>query len=359
MLNNEVRQRLQQLITHYGYSVFDDVKRCEALLKDFCPEHKRELNLLILSLREGVPQQLLKPAPHVGIDFTVKRLTQTLHDNLGIAEHFAFWAVESWALSLQLIQQPIAQTQVEDYQTTIPIIQPSTTNEPEWRDPITGMEFVWIPAGSFMMGSPEDEEDRDRNREEQHHVTIAQGFYLGKYLVTQKQWQAIMGNSPSIFKGADLPVEQVSWFDAQRFALQLSHKSGQTYRLPTESEWEYACRAGTTTPYYTGHTITHQDANFDNYVRKTTPVGSYPSNPWGLYDMVGNVLEWTASAWDNNYKFSEQYADNHDTTSCRVLRGGCWACELEELRSAARLYDPEVFTPDFCADIFGFRLVKI
>jgi hypothetical protein len=119
MLNNEVRLKLQQLITHYGHSVLDEPKRCEALLKDYCPEHKRELNLLILSLREGVPQQLLKPASH-NVDFTMKRLAQTLHDNLGTAEHFAWWAVESWALSLQVIQQPAKQIQAQAIQPVKP-----------------------------------------------------------------------------------------------------------------------------------------------------------------------------------------------------------------------------------------------
>ena len=120
MLNNDIRQRLQQLMTHYGHSVLDEPKRCEALLRDYFPEHKRELNLLVLSLREGIPQQLLKPAPHVGMDFTLQRLAQTLHDDLGMAEQFAFWAVESWALSLQVIQQPAKQIQAQAIQPVKP-----------------------------------------------------------------------------------------------------------------------------------------------------------------------------------------------------------------------------------------------
>jgi tetratricopeptide (TPR) repeat protein len=114
MLNDQPRQQLQHIISHYGRSVCDDTKRCEALLRDFCPEHKRELNLLIAVLKEGIPQQLLKPTPHIAIDFTVKRLAQNLHENLGTVEHFAFWAVESWALALNVIQLPNKSKSVTD-----------------------------------------------------------------------------------------------------------------------------------------------------------------------------------------------------------------------------------------------------
>jgi len=240
MLNEQPRTQLRTMLVQYGQSVCQDAKRCEALLRDFCPEHKRELNLLIAALKEGIPQELLKPSPHISIEFSIKRLAQTLHDNLGIAESFAFWTVESWALSLNVLTQPIAQTQSKQTtpsKTPTPlIIQLQTTSlSAQWRDPVTGMEFVKIPKGSFMMGSPDNEPER-RSDEKLHCADITHDFYLSKYLVTQAQWQAVMGDNPSNFKGDNLPVEQVSWLDVQRFIEQLNHKTRQQYRLPTEAE---------------------------------------------------------------------------------------------------------------------------
>ncbi|MDD1607710.1 MAG: formylglycine-generating enzyme family protein [Methylococcaceae bacterium] len=361
MLNEQPRTQLRTMLIQYGQSVCQDAKRCEALLRDFCPEHKRELNLLIAALKEGIPQQLLIPSSHISIEFTIKRLAQTLHDNLGIAESFAFWAVESWALSLNVLTQPIAQTQQPQLPTpkqtpTPQIIKPQTASlSAQWRDPITGMEFVKIPKGIFMMGSPDNEPDRCDN-EKLHRVDIAHDFYLSKTLVTQAQWQAVMGDNPSHFKGNDLPVEQVSWLDIQRFIAQLNHKTGQQYRLPTEVEWEYACRAGTSTPFYTGHVLTAKEANFNHFLfGKTSVVGSYPPNPWGLYDIAGNVWEWTASVYDTDYKFSEQVSNNNDANSQRVFRGGSWLNKQNYVRSANRLN----LSPDYRDNNIGFRLSRM
>ncbi len=173
------------------------------------------------------------------------------------------------------------------------------------------MDLVYIPAGTFMMGSPDAEIQRLNqkfnsdwfNKEApQHRVTI-QPFYMGKYQVTQAQWQAIMGNNPSNFKGDNHPVEQVSWEQCQEFCQKLSAKINQEVCLPSEAQWEYACRAGTTTPFYFGETITTDLANYNGnytfaneskgtYRGGTTPVGSFPPNAFGLYDMHGNVWEW-------------------------------------------------------------------
>jgi formylglycine-generating enzyme required for sulfatase activity len=214
-----------------------------------------------------------------------------------------------------------------------------------------GIEFVKIPQGSFMMGSPENEIARFEN-EKLHEVNIAHDFYLSKQLVTQAQWLAIMGSNPSYFEGDNLPVEQVSWLDVQAFIAQLNQKTGQNYRLPTEAEWEYACRAGTSSPFYTGDVMTDKDANFNNPDAKTTPVGSYPANPWGLHDMAGNVWEWTASAYDADYKFSERCAGNNDVNISCVLRGGSWDYGSGNTRSAARING----SPGYSSDFIGFRL---
>ena len=164
------------------------------------------------------------------------------------------------------------------------------------------MTFAWIPPGTFLMGSPPEEPERGEN-EKQHSVTLSQGFYLGIHAVTQAQWKTVMGNNPSHSKGKDRPVEQVSWDDCQEFCAKLSQKDGKRYGLPTEAEWEYACRAGTTTPFYFGETIDPDQVNYDGnfpygkgtkreYGRRTTSVGSFSPNAWGLFDMHGNVWEW-------------------------------------------------------------------
>ncbi|HWG45533.1 MAG TPA: SUMF1/EgtB/PvdO family nonheme iron enzyme [Gemmataceae bacterium] len=196
------------------------------------------------------------------------------------------------------------------------------------------MTFAWIPPGTFLMGSPASEADR-HDDETPHRVTLTRGFRLGIHAVTQGQWQAVMGDNPSHFKGDDRPVEQVSWDDSQAFCTKLGQLVGKRFRLPTEAEWEYACRAGTTTPFFFGETIGTDQANYDGnytygrgkkggYRRKTTAVGRFPSNAWGLFDMHGNVWEWCQDgygAYPQNDIKDPQSSNNGDA---RVLRGGSW-----------------------------------
>ena len=173
------------------------------------------------------------------------------------------------------------------------------------------LEMVKIPGGRFLMGSPDTEAQRYDNEGPQHYVDVPE-FFMGKYAVTQGQWEAVMGNNPSYFKGASRPVEQVSWYDATKFCQKLSQITGKKYSLPSESQWEYACRAGTTTPFYFGETITPELVNYRGsytyadapkgiYREETTNVGIFPPNAFGLYDMHGNVWEWCADEWHSNY----------------------------------------------------------
>jgi formylglycine-generating enzyme required for sulfatase activity len=191
------------------------------------------------------------------------------------------------------------------------------------------LELVEIPAGTFIMGSPESEARRGDD-EVQHRVTLTQSFYMGTHEVTQAQYRAIMGTNPSGFRGDNLPAERVSWEDAAEFCLRLPEKTGRTVRLPTEAEWEYACRAGTTTPFNTGSTISTDQANYHGgdrnevYWDETVPVGWYPPNAWGLYDMHGNVLEW-CSDWHGGYDIGNSVDPQGAATGMyRVVRGGWW-----------------------------------
>jgi len=233
-------------------------------------------------------------------------------------------------------------TLANDFGATAPVrkprggpepLQPSFTNR-------LGMKFVWIPPGNFIMGSPNTEQGRQPVPDEpEHKVTLTKGFYMGVHLVTQEQWQAVTGRNPSYFKfDKNLPVEHVSWHDAQTFLGKLRETDDKPYRLPTEAEWEYSCRAGTTTTFYCGPTISTDQANFHGtvYRDKTTPVGSFPANPWGLYDMHGNVQQWCQD-WAGNYPqkdVSDPQGPANGTE--RVLRGGCYSFYAGYLRAASR-----------------------
>ena len=212
-----------------------------------------------------------------------------------------------------------------------------------------GMKFVYIQPGTFMMGSPSNELKRDSD-ERQHEVTLTKGFYMQTTEVTQGQWKAVMGNNPSKFKGDNRPVEKVSWNDCREFIRKLNRQEGtDKYRLPTEAEWEYACMAGTTTPFYTGNCISTDQANYDGnhpmpgcskgmYRKKTIEVASFSPNSWGLYDMHGNVYEWCQDWYEKNYP-SGNVTDPEGASSgaVRVLRGGSWLSVAGDLRSANRL----------------------
>ena len=229
-------------------------------------------------------------------------------------------------------------------------------------------DMVRIPGGTFMMGSS----DYSIDEKPQHRVTVS-SFYIGKYPVTQKEYRELMGTNPSNFKGYNLPVEQVSWYDAVNYCNRLSQNEGLTpaytvngpnvtwncnangYRLPTEAEWEYACRARTTTPYYIGDSVANAAWYSDNSNGRTHPVGEKQANAWGLHDMLGNVFEW---CWDwKNYYPSDAQTDPKGGPSYgfgRVVRGGCWEYSAQSLRFTIRAaHDPSIR-----CDIIGFRVAR-
>jgi formylglycine-generating enzyme required for sulfatase activity len=226
-----------------------------------------------------------------------------------------------------------------------------------------GMKLARIPAGEFMMGGDESPEEVARkcdgkaewfqSEQPQHKVRITRPFYMGACEVTQAQYEAIMGQNPAYLKGQDNPVEMVSWTNATEFCKRLSQKEGMEYRLPTEAEWEYACRAGSTTPFYTGGTISTEQANYDanytygngskgEYRGKTIAVGGFPPNGFGLYDMHGNVWEWCQDGYDAGYYEKSAAEDPKGPASAdsRVLRGGSWLDNPGYARSAYRNWNP-------------------
>ncbi|MGD0090549.1 MAG: bifunctional serine/threonine-protein kinase/formylglycine-generating enzyme family protein [Planctomycetota bacterium] len=202
------------------------------------------------------------------------------------------------------------------------------------------LELVLVPAGAFLMGSPETEKDRGLD-EIQHQVALSKPFYMGKYAVTQEQYEAVMGHNPSFFKGPKHPVERVPWNDAQQFCIKASAVTGKTILLPSEAQWEYACRAGTATRFNTGgqDSALEQAAWFDrNADRRTHPVGQQEPNAWGLFDMHGNVWEWMQDFYSEKYYAESPPVDPRGPAEgrARVLRGGSWDCAPDRCRSARR-----------------------
>ncbi len=252
-----------------------------------------------------------------------------------------------------------------------------------------GMKLTYIAPGKFQMGSPKSEQDHVRKKfgdaagdwasqEKQHEVEITKGFYLGAYAVTQEEYETVMGKNPSWFSadggGKDkvagintirFPVERVNWDEAKEFCRKLSAKEGKTYRLPTEAEWEYACRAGTATPFHFGETITTDQVNYDGnypygdgakgaYRERTMKVGSFAPNAWGLYDMHGNVWQWCEDWHEKDYYNNSPRVNPLNTKegSARVVRGGCWGRNAWGCRSAFR----DRHVPSRRSSLLGFRV---
>ena len=229
----------------------------------------------------------------------------------------------------------------------------------------------WIEPGTFKMGSPETEAERYPDESPQHEVNIKEGYWLFDTACTQALWDAVIGDNPSSFKGADRPVEQVSWNDAQQFIQALNQLlPGLDLGLPSEAQWEYACRAGTDTPFsFDGGNITPEQVNYDGnypypggakglYRQETVPVKSLPANPWGLYEMHGNVREWVQDAWHDNYNGAPTDGsvwESAETGAARVLRGGSWSDDAGYCRSAARYYSQ----PGVQGGNSGFRCARV
>ena len=247
------------------------------------------------------------------------------------------------------------------------------------------LEMIAIPGGTFTMGTEDEEIEKlvkkfgwegFRWERPQHRVTVS-SFYMGRYPITQSQWKAIaatakididLETNPSSFKGDELPVESVNWYQATEFCKRLSRETKREYRLPSEAEWEYACRAGTTAPFYFGETITGKFANYrasetyadepkGEYREEMTPVGQFPPNAFGLYDMHGNVWEWCADTWHDNYDGAPRDGSawiEKGNDNLSPLRGGSWFYHPDFCRSASRGFNNR---RDYDIKLSGFRVV--
>ncbi len=257
------------------------------------------------------------------------------------------------------LQDLLVVTVQDAHRQTIELVPPpkTTTVDLPGTVPLT---LVQIPAGTFAMGSPTGEGYSDERP--QHQATLGD-FWLGQFAVTQAQYEAVMGRNPATFRTDPAsPVETVSWYDATEFCQKLSELTGQAFRLPSEAEWEYACRAGTTTPFHCGPTITTDLANYRGtdqeqggqvysgaygdgpqgiYREQTVPVGQFPPNHWGLYDLHGNVWEWCQDVWHDSYAGAPSdgsaWLAGAEQEDRRVLRGGAWGSDPGACRSAYRL----------------------
>ncbi len=374
------RQKLRDLIIEYGRSLCDDPRRCEALLKDYCGQYKREIFVLVSALKNRVAEDLINTPAGVPSALLLGRLIQRLEDELGLAENAARWAVESWALALDLSVANVEQPRPAPESPRRPVappapsfssLKPFTVFRDPLRDGGEGPAMVMIPAGGFWMGSSETETGRNDN-EHRHRVLIARPFAIGQYAVTFDEYDhfctAIARQKPEdrSWGRGNQPVINVNWYDAVEYAEWLSARTGQAYRLPTEAEWEYAARAGAETAFWWGDSITTDQANYDGnytcgphgrkgiYRKQTVPVDQFQPNPWGLYQVHGNVWEWTASCYDRNYDGTEMRFAGKNESGARVLRGGSWGYGPTAVRSATRYRAP----PALGNNDRGFRIAR-
>ncbi len=371
-MNNEVRKKLVNLVATYGSDeISTNIRKTEGLLRDFCGEHKREIAVLISAMKHRIPEEILSAKSNTINQLQFSRFAKRLHDNEGTSEEYAKWAVESWAVALgkEVETNHAAKPETEEIEDKVDTDSGSSNTYPKeeisrpsvgsYTDPLIGMEFVYVNGGCYEMGDTFGDGDGGEAEQPVHEVSI-DDFYIGKYVVTQGQWEDVMGNNPSRFKkGHNYPVEQVSWDNAQEFIVKLNKKAEKNYRLPTEAEWEYAARSGGKREKYAG---TSSESELDRYCwydenssSITHPVGQKKPNGLGIYDMSGNVFEW-CSDWDDENYYSESPHNNPKGSKSgyfRVVRGGSWFYGARHCRSSNRYY----YGPSYGSYYLGFRLV--
>jgi formylglycine-generating enzyme required for sulfatase activity len=368
---------IKRIITEQGEAIFANPQRVKGLVQDYAARESKVERLAFCRCIEYGAYTELKNTLDARARLMVKTaLAQRVRSNEGLDVSLCNDALDT-------LEAALFGTVTTQVRNPPPRQTPTLAQEPSSRiEQHIPEDFIRIEGGTFMMGSPSSETYRSEN-EVLHQVTVS-SFYMGMFEVTQSEYEAVMGTNPSYFKGYRLPVEQVRWYDAIKYCNKRSEKEGLTpaytvngknatwnrnangYRLPTEAEWEYACRAGTTTPFSTGSNITSDQANYDGnypyngnakrgiYRKETTEVSSFSPNRLGLYDMHGNVWEWCWD-WFGDYSSGPQTNPVGVVSGvCRVIRGGSWSNYVQHIRSAYRDIDP----PSNRSFKLGFRLVR-
>jgi formylglycine-generating enzyme required for sulfatase activity len=372
-MNNEPREKLRESIVEYGRSLCDDPRRCEALLKDYCGQYKREIFVLISALKNRVADDLLKTSAGVPQILLLARLIKRLEDELAMTAEAAQWGVESWALALGVIDQPMpvikpaptpltpsaVPSPISVASLVHPVLAPLSVFRDRLRDGSNGPVMIAIPAGEFWMGSPENEADRSGD-ERRHRVKIERPFAIGQYAVTFDEYDRFCADrgrtkpEDQSWGRGNRPVINVDWLNALDYTEWLLAQTGQNYRLLTETEWEYAARAGTETAFWWGNDISPDQANYEFNRMKTVPVDRFQPNPWGLYQVHGNVWEWTGSQYGVKYSGAEMLCINKNTSSTLSVRGGAWNNRSVGVRSASRFGN----NPAERISNRGFRLAR-
>jgi formylglycine-generating enzyme required for sulfatase activity len=406
-MNDKARQTLKKLVDQHGSELVNQPGRVKGLLLDLCAGQMRETKVLVAVVQRGMAKELHQDGGR-NLPILIPRMAISLYKDDGLDQTLARWAVETWAMAFGFAlpgdqgsdadsnrdnDQPGAGSSdavgkqgtpfKEEGGAAVPAppgqekgwaksilsffgasekqeeaprpgqshVQPK--HGEAWTEPYTGMEFVWVPGGSFEMG---DLFGDGYEREKPVHTVELDGFWLGKYPVTQAQWEKVMGNNPSHFKGRNNPVECVSWQDVQEFISKLNSRSKDSrFCLPTEAQWEYAARSGGKWELYAGgNDIDRVAWYFDNSGGKTHPVGQKAPNGLGIYDMTGNVWEWCHDWFDENYYARSPRSNPSGPSggSYRVDRGGGWDSGARGCRAAIRLSD----SPGYGSDLIGLRL---
>ena len=372
-----VRDTLRQLIVRYGHALCDDPRRCEAMLRDLCGQHKREVFILVSDLRQRVAADLLGGGGGLPTPLLLGRLRKRLEDELGLSGEAARWAVETWALALGVIAGPVPLTATDAAppRAGIPaksatVIRPTHIPSNRFRDRLTdggeGPEMVRLPPGRFLMGAPPGGYGvGDDSERPQHEVRIARPFAIGRFPVTFEDYDRFVAATnrypPHDLWGRGRRPVNVSWHDAVAYCVWLSAQTGRPYRLPSEAEWEYAGRAGTATRWPCGDDPQALDdyAWFgDNADGRTHPVGEKYPNPWGLHDIQGNVWEWVQDVWHKDYAGAPTDGSAWGALSGsarRVMRGSAFgASNARDLRMSIR----HGFDPDSCQSHLGLRIAQ-
>lgn len=380
MMINPAQQLLLDVIRAHGAAICKDPEQLEVLLERRAGgQYSREIALWLLTLKSGIVSLIIKNRDKP-LGVTAHHLAHKMHEDCGMELQAASWAIESWMIALGLLADghtlPLhgtVQTNGSHAAKAKEASWASAIGQDEWGDYAETLifdvvqRFRWIPPGTFLMGSPSTELHHYAD-EIQFEVTLTRGFWMADTVCTQTLWDVVVAKKPSAFRdNKNNPVERVSWDDVQEFLTALrALMPGMNARLPTEAQWEYACRAGTTTPFSFGQNISTDQVNYDGskpyadaprslFRRRTVPVKTLPQNPWGLYEIHGNVWEWCQDIYGDYPREPTTNPVGAKSGSGRVIRGGSWARGARGARSANRSNEERGAS----SEQIGFRFVVI